>query len=193
MQAIPCEAVSPRRYDAGHVFENLSYPPAGSGWLVPRSSPEYGRGNVRLLRMLTGGSDQRTLRFAAWVLLLSFLPMLTFVGHWPAIDIPLPGTDAYVRIPLSGVSHEGAAADGHSHSHGGQGADQHAQHCHADASGCSDTPVPGLATVAMLREVVGFLGIDGAWRLNEAAATPDLRAVAVDPFEPPPRLVLVAS
>lgn len=144
-------------------------------------------------RLLTGRSGQRTLRFASWVLLFSFLPMLTFVGHWPALDLPLPGTGAYLRIPFSGLSHDGPASDGHNHTHGRQDTRQHARHCHADAAGCSDTPVPGLATVAMLRAAVGFLGIDGAWRLNEATEAPALRAVAVDPFDPPPRLVLVRS
>lgn len=137
--------------------------------------------------LFTGTASPRAGRLVAWVLAISFLPMLTFVGHWPAIDIPLPGMDAYVRVPLSGAGHGDAGTHSHtggSHSHDGDG---HAQHCHAGAAGCSDTPVPGLSTVAMLREVVGSLGATDAWLSTELASDAMLRPISLIPLDPPPR------
>lgn len=122
--------------------------------------------------------------------------MLTFVGHWPAVDIPIPGTGLYARVPLSGVGHGPRGGDGHTHTHGSPAAGdqaQHAQHCHAESAGCSDTPLPGLSTVAMLREVLGFIGLGGAWHKAEGSAPAGLRAIALIPSDPPPRSALLLT
>jgi len=146
---------------------------------------------VGLAILFTGTASPRAGRLAAWLLAISFLPMLTFVGHWPAIEIPLPGTDAFLRVPLTGTGHADAGTHAHTgsaHSHDGESGDGHAQHCHAGSAGCSDTPVPGLSTVAMLRDVVGSLGATDAWLSTDLASDAMLRPISLIPLDPPPRL-----
>jgi hypothetical protein len=79
----------------------------------------------------------RARRRSSWVLLLALLPLLTFMGHWPA-SVPIPGTDSYLSIPLAGAETHDEENETHNHS----------QHCHAGAASCSDAPAAAGVTIA---------------------------------------------
>lgn len=70
---------------------------------------------------------------AALLLLLAWLPTLSYLGHW----------DALRGAPSS----HGAA-----HVEGPAGDDAHAQHCHLDVEGCAEgsAPAPALSASAQL-------------------------------------------
>ena len=78
-------------------------------------------------------------------LLAALLPMLTFVGHWPA-HLDIPGTDYYVALPF--------AAPVHSH----QTETDHGSHCHANSASCTDKPVGAGVGFALLNESLAMLG-----------------------------------
>jgi hypothetical protein len=123
------------------------------------------------------------------VLLLALLPMLTYMGHWPSLEFPIPGTGAYWQLPFSdgwGAGHDDSA--GHSHSHDTEEGD-HAQHCHTNMGSCLVATVGAIAAAAILMAVVAFIG--RASRLvgwETAAQTPPLDWLAA-PLTPPPRLL----
>jgi hypothetical protein len=81
--------------------------------------------------------------------------MLTFMGHWPRVVIPLPG-DAYLAVPFTGSP----GHDGHHHSHGSPEGDaaEHERHCHAAAATCSNFQTSASAPVAVVRDTLAFLG-----------------------------------
>jgi hypothetical protein len=98
------------------------------------------------------------------LLLLSFLPSLTFLGHWPRVEIPIPGSDSYILVPGTGV--EESTHPAHSHDDGGSIGGQahtHEQHCHANLASCSDVPLTTISPVAHMAEAIGLLGADGAF------------------------------
>ncbi len=76
---------------------------------------------------------------------LSLVPMLTFMGHWPAA-VPIPGTNEYLSVPLAG-HHSHAEDDGH----------DHAQHCHGDSASCSDVPTLAGVGFALMNEWLAFV------------------------------------
>lgn len=105
-----------------------------------------------------------------WLLAVAYLPALTFFGHYP-LWFDIPGTSLYVGLPASSSPH----------------VHDHKSHCHADASSCSDTPVPTSGNVALLAESLILSGAD----LPPLGLTPRaarLRAQAgVTPLSPPPK------
>ena len=128
---------------------------------------------------ITGGAQAP--RATAWLLLLALLPTLTFFGHWPGFEIPLPGVDASIGLPFAG----------HTHAHGEAGAgEDHGRHCHEDSAGCSDVPFTGASGFLLLAEAVAGLAAAApllAVRLA-AAHAPAGRTVAPEPN--PPRVTL---
>lgn len=109
------------------------------------------------------------LRLMRWLLVAAYLPAITFFGHWPlAVDIP--GTSFYVGLPESST----------------QGAHKHKDHCHADASSCSDTPVTTAGTVALLAESLAIEDLDSPL-IGMATGTAAWQPQAgVAPLLPPP-------
>lgn len=106
----------------------------------------------------------------AWLLLLAILPTLTFMGHWPDIRIGIPGSTAWLTIPLASEGdhhHEGtpgehgANPEDEHHSEFGTEEDGHGRHCHADAASCTNTPFTGISAFALLSESVALLGAGG--------------------------------
>jgi hypothetical protein len=103
------------------------------------------------------GSARRA-RLLSWLLLASLMPLLTFMGHWPA-SIPIPGTDAYLTVPLAGKANQG---DHHDHS----------QHCHGGSASCTDAPAAAGISVALENEplavtfaaAVLVVALAAAWR-----------------------------
>lgn len=129
---------------------------------------------------LSVGTAAKQRRMAFW-LLLSLLPMLTFVGHWPT-HLDIPGTNLYLTVPFAGPL-EGEPGNGHSHD----------DHCHEDASGCSKTPTTAGAGFALMNETIAALG-GAALLIAIAARTRRLRPDrGVLPELPPPRWSPAAS
>lgn len=117
-------------------------------------------------------------RRTSWLLALSLLPMLTFLGHW-TVDLPIPGTDFHVALPL--VAH-------HPHTdheaHGG-----HDQHCHGDSASCSNTPA-GPVSVAMLGEYAALLAGDGWLEWLDGRHWEPSSSQTIAPERTPPRPAL---
>jgi len=129
-------------------------------------------------------SSARTRRRASWVLLAALLPMLTFMGHWPA-SLPIPGTDLYVSVPFAG------AEQAHSHEAGagaGAGADEasHEQHCHAGAAGCSDIPAAAGVSFGLMNQPVAFV-IGGLLLLMGVRWWQPRASTTISPVLQPPR------
>lgn len=127
---------------------------------------------------------------ASRILLLSLLPMLTFFGHWPRIEMSIPHTDSVV-VFWPGEADSGETEGGHTHTAQAGGhshADGHEQHCHVDASSCSDIPYTGFSTVLMLQEVVRRLTMLSGTESELVARYWLPAAVNNDaPAAPPPR------
>lgn len=115
------------------------------------------------------------------LLLLSLLPMLTFMGHWPsAVDIP--GTNQYLSIPLAG--HQ-AHDDGHGEEH------SHTQHCHGNSASCSDVPVFAGVSFALMAEALALSVAAGlVWAVAIRWWQPR-RSNSLVPELQPPKLALV--
>lgn len=127
---------------------------------------------------------KRGRRVREWALLVALLPSLTFVGHWrPHVDIP--GTNLYVGLPAP-------AGESQPHTHSGQtrdGGDDHASHCHANASSCTDVPYVGASAFALLTESASFIGAAVVLTAVALAAWRPHRTLAIAPEPRPPRLL----
>ncbi|MEP7216200.1 MAG: hypothetical protein ABI782_08090 [Anaerolineaceae bacterium] len=105
-----------------------------------------------------------------WLLVVAYLPAVTFLGHWP-LSIDIPGTDVYVGLPLTASLHE----------------HNHKDHCHADAGSCSDAPLTTSATVASLAQSLAFDDVDSPL-IGVGTGTAAWSAQAeVAPVAPPPK------
>ncbi len=103
--------------------------------------------------------------------------MLTYLGHWPAFAIPIPGTGVAVSVPFAA---EGSPGDHH-------------QHCHGDAAGCASSPGGGGVVIALLTAAAAVI-IPGG-RLTPVPATPaGLRLQHLPAPDPaPPRAAPIAA
>jgi hypothetical protein len=111
-------------------------------------------------------------RRAALLLFAALLPMLTYVGHWPAFAIAIPGTAYELSLPF--VAAETAAGDHH-------------QHCHADAADCSSGPGSVALAISVLAAGLAFRIPEGPLRLIGGASS-RLRVQFLPAPEPgPPR------
>ncbi len=119
------------------------------------------------------GMPRKTEQRLAWLLLAALLPMLTFMGHWPA-TLPLPGTNFYLTVPLAGAAPNAQSAGSHSHG----------DHCHGESSECGDSGSSSSAGPAFLSERPIGLSLSAAlialallwWRPADAASPgPELR------------------
>jgi hypothetical protein len=88
----------------------------------------------------------RSPRRQAVILLIAFLPTLTFAGHW---DVPAFRDFLNASFP-GGHSHS-------AHAHTPAEAHEHARHCHANLASCTDAPATGTAAVAHLSADVARL------------------------------------
>ena len=105
------------------------------------------QGDPALARWLPVGTNSRSL-----LLLVAILPALTFLGHWPALVFPVPGVEAVIAVPFFGHDGNSFAADSHANEQ------EHEQHCHANASSCSDVPFTGASAFALMNTAVASLG-----------------------------------
>ncbi|MFN0094947.1 MAG: hypothetical protein ACKVVT_09230 [Dehalococcoidia bacterium] len=111
-------------------------------------------------------------RRASLALLFALLPMLTFVGHWPEMEVSLPGGAGVLRLP------------GGEPPHSEEG--DHARHCHAGVASCGDQPPTGSVPLAVLGAFVDGLPLSDAFARALAESTP-LRASVLAAEPPPPR------
>lgn len=123
-------------------------------------------------------SSARMRRRASWVLLAALLPMLTFMGHWPA-SLPIPGTDLYVSVPFAG------AEQAHSHEAEADEA-SHEQHCHAGAASCSDIPAAAGVSFGLMNQPVAFV-IGGLLLLMGVRWWQPRASTTISPVLQPPR------
>lgn len=121
-------------------------------------------------------------RAVVWLLLIGILPSLTFMGHWPALHVDIPGTNLYLGLPDVGES-----ARGH------QGGQSHENHCHESVASCSDQPITGISAFALLAESVALIGVAGALVAVAARWWQPRRPVSLLPELQPPRLPAFAS
>lgn len=143
------------------------------------------------LRHQSGGM-RRFLRmsraFAPWLLLIGYLPSLTFLGHVP-LDFNIPGTTWYIGMP------EGNGHVGHNDSLVGMNgnaanAHQHAEHCHANMGSCSDAPYTGSASFGLMGWVISLLGAAAvSLAMLERWWRPSF-TLAGRPLVPPPRAIV---
>lgn len=115
------------------------------------------------------GPRMAHLTLMRWLLVAAYLPALTFLGHWP-LSVDIPGTSLYVGLPERPT----------------QGAQNHKDHCHADASSCSDTPVTTTGTVALLAESLAFEDLDSPLIGMAAGFAAWQPQAGVAPLLPPP-------
>jgi hypothetical protein len=125
---------------------------------------------------------------APWLLLVGYLPSLTFLGHVP-LDFNIPGTTWYIGMP------EIAGHSGHNDSTAGMNGNAasehlHDQHCHTDMGSCSDAPYTGSASFALVAAVITLLGAaTAAFALTARWWRPSF-AISAPPLVPPPRTPL---
>ncbi len=113
-----------------------------------------------------------------WLLLVSLVPMLTFMGHWPS-TLPIPGTDSFISVPLAGSG----SHDEHSP---GSGA-EHARHCHGGVASCGDAPAGAGVSLALV-ETPGTLAVAALGLIALALASwRPRRSFTVGPELRPPR------
>jgi len=127
-------------------------------------------------------SGRRAQLAPSWVLVLALLPMLTFMGHWPA-TVSIPGTSLYVSIPLAGAEPHATHNDG-----GGEGTHDHSQHCHGDSASCSDVPALAGVSFALLGEAVALGAAGGMLLLAIGRLWRPSTANALAPGRRPPRI-----
>lgn len=107
------------------------------------------------------------------VLLLSLLPAVGFVGHWP-LRIDIPFTDYYWGLPAN------YHAD-----HGHHDEQDHTAHCHGEVS-CTVKPVLSGAGFALVSEVLLLLGAAGIARRSAVPCwRPALEHDVLPELEPP--------
>lgn len=130
-----------------------------------------------------GGGTRRALRQhrrLALLLLVAFLPSVTFLGHIN-VHIEVPGTGLYVGLPAP-ATHEHGAHAGHHDDRA-----EHERHCHADFASCSDVPFTGASAFLLLEEAARMLGLAGLMVLVFAAARRPGTSAGIAPLLPPPR------
>jgi hypothetical protein len=135
--------------------------------------------------MNAGGLSARTRQRLSWTLVVALFPMLSFMGHWPA-SIPIPGTDSYLSVPLAGHEH-----DDDEHSEGG--AHSHAQHCHGNASSCSDVPTMAGVSFGLMEQTLALAGVDALLLALVWASWTPRRPIALMPELRPPRTAAATS
>jgi hypothetical protein len=133
----------------------------------------------------------RSSRVRHLILIVALLPMLTYLGHWPAIEFPIPGTGAYWQLPFSEGWGTGHGEDGHSRSHRSTGSDDgnHAQHCHTDMGSCLHATIGAIAAAAILLASLAFIGQASrfvAWEMRAATPVKDWLSA---PLTPPPQVL----
>jgi hypothetical protein len=135
--------------------------------------------------MLTGlrhGVYARSVRVPAWLVLLAIFPALTFLGHWPALSVDIPGTDLFLGWPGQAHTHDDGAPESPDHD-----ADGHARHCHSGVATCSDVPFTGASGFALLQEAMAAIGAAGVLTLLVVAVWGPARPRLPGPETPPPR------
>lgn len=113
----------------------------------------------------------------AWILLGAFLPSITFAGHWD-FAVPIPGTE--ITLGFFPVQAHGAMP-------GAPDSESHRDHCHVDASGCSDQPLVSGAPVAHLSDA---LALGASFEdIRHAGSAREVRpeSAVTAPDIPPPR------
>lgn len=136
---------------------------------------------------------QQAGRWRAWILLVAFVPSLTFAGHWPALAITIPFVRATIVVNLGGASrtgHDDGAASGQAQ---GDDAEQHARHCHADAASCSDIPFTGGSAFALLQDSVALLAAAATLSAIVGSCWLPHGSQSLFPEPPPPRLSFAMS
>jgi len=113
----------------------------------------------------------------AWILFLAFLPSISFAGHWD-IELAVPGAGFTLGFTPAHV-HAAGRPEG--------SPPGHRDHCHTDASGCSDQPLVAGAQVANLGQMIAL-----APSLDEVRGFQPSRVLlpegmATTPDIPPPR------
>lgn len=126
-------------------------------------------------RTLTRSGTQRKVSI---LLALSLVPMLTFMGHWPAA-VPIPGTDQYLSVPFAGHASEEE-----------EGAHDHSQHCHGDSASCSDVPALAGTSFALMEEVLAVFTAGGLLWAAALQWWMPLRPNSLLPELQPPRMAL---
>lgn len=123
--------------------------------------------------MLTGKSV-RLERAVALVLLIAFVPTLSFLGHWDEIFGGLIARPVPAAVLLDAAAQRAEQAE-------------HSRHCHTELASCSAQPLPaGLGLLAtrdtLLRPPLLKLVLGATARASV------LLGRAVSPPSPPPRL-----
>lgn len=144
---------------------------------------------MAFMRSLAPQKPSLPRRTLPWLLLIAYLPSLTFVGHF-SLDINIPGTAWYIGLPESpghSAHNDGLAgvngSAGHFH--------DHAEHCHIDLASCSDAPYAGSASFGLMGWVISFLGVaTAAFLMLERWWRPSF-ALQDQPPVPPPRARLL--
>ena len=86
-------------------------------------------------------------RLQHWLLLIAILPSWTFLGHFHvAIDIPF--TNQYLVLVPAAPHDDSASAN----------VQTHENHCHANASTCTDIPFTGASPFLLARQSVAYFG-----------------------------------
>lgn len=119
------------------------------------------------------------MRRLSWVLMAALLPMLTFMGHWPA-ELHIPGTGIYLGIAAGG-------AHNHEHDGGGEG---HSQHCHGDSAGCSEAPATAGVSFGLMNDAVALAMAGGLLLLVATHVRTGLSQNVLAPDLRPPRRAL---
>ena len=129
-------------------------------------------------------SARRFSAFAPCVLLVAFIPMLTFMGHWPA-TVSIPGTSYEVAVPLAGASHSDGHADEESSGH--------VNHCHGGVASCGDAPAGAGVSLSLYQDPVAVATVSLALIAVWLAAWQPRRSIAIAPELLPPKLTLQPS
>jgi hypothetical protein len=119
-------------------------------------------------------------RALAALLMVAFLPTLTFLGHWNEIFFGsvLGSNQVYVAPDVASLLPNTPQDAEES---------EHAQHCHTNLSSCSEQPMPsGIGLLAMHDALLGPAPAVVQIRLvDNGPAVPQL---AILPLTPPPRV-----
>ena len=115
-------------------------------------------------------------RWAAALLILSLLPMQTYLGHWD-LRIDIPGTDYYWGMP-SAIQGSNTTQE-HVTNHG--------EFCRGDTASCAGTPAVAGASFGVMAMVVALLGTHARGRTVTGHAWMPPYARSVAPELLPPR------
>jgi len=112
-------------------------------------------------------------RAAALLLLLAFLPTLSFLGHWDEIVTSAQVVPAPASVLIDAAAQRAAQAD-------------HARHCHTDLASCSAQPIAaGLGLFASRETFLRPPRPQLAFDMAEQTRT--LLGRTLSPAPPPPR------